>query len=565
MAAVEMKLTCPGGRFWAIAALLAFKTGSPLSRSPETWQAPKASVSAWALDSEERVPTLSHKTPPLLRFDTRVEQQQAADKRTSPKRKDRLWQEAKSLGRILRIANQDHQAELDTMTARQRRSLLVAAGVLLSVFTIASGLLLRDRKRLRSANAKLAKALTASRELQLERTALKENLQQIEHLDSIGLLAGGFAHDFNNILVSVRGNTQLTLVHSDTTDAQRELLDQVILASDRAAGLCKDILSYANSEPTPKTVVDIREVIEGTVPLVRCGLGVNIEVDMDLGDQPAMIKVDCTQIEQVLLNVLVNAGDAIASQGSIRISVEEQRLGGTPPTGFWFGEFDGHARDCVAISVLDNGQGMNSETINRIFDPFFSTRFAGRGLGLAASFGILRRHQGIVEVKSAVGKGTRFTIYLPRHDATSADQKVVLIETPLPVAPAPREPVKPATILVVDDEPSICEVVRGVLEVDGHTVITAHHGSQALELAEQHNDCLALAILDVTMPGMDGPTLAQHLLCKLPGLPIVMMTGHAQSAIRAIGNQSALILKPFDLQALRNTINARLTTELSLN
>lgn len=491
--------------------------------------------------------------------------QQAVGKKTSPKRKARWWQEANSLSRKLRLANQDHQAELDTMTARQRRSLLVAAGVLLSVLTIASGLLLRDRKRLRSANAKLAKALTASRELQLERTALKENLQQIEHLDSIGLLAGGFAHDFNNILVSVRGNTQLTMVHTDTTAAQRELLDQVILASDRAAGLCKDILSYANSEPTPKTVVDIREVIEGTVPLVRCGLGVNIEVDMDLGDQPALIKVDCTQIEQVLLNVLVNAGDAIQSQGSIRISVEEQRLGGTPPAGFWFGEFDGHARDCVAISVFDNGQGMNSETINRIFDPFFSTRFAGRGLGLAASFGILRRHQGIVEVESAVGKGTRFTIFLPRHDATSEEEEVALIETPVPVAPAPREPITPATILVVDDEPSICEVVRGVLEVDGHAVITAHHGSQALDLAEQHNDCLALAILDVTMPGMDGPTLAQHLHCKLPDLPIVMMTGHAQSAVRAIGSQSELILKPFDLQALRNTINARLTTELSLN
>ncbi|MGK0204365.1 MAG: signal transduction histidine kinase [Planctomycetota bacterium] len=489
------------------------------------------------------------------------------DQRVTPDQKTRLWHEANSLSHKLRQTTKSHEAELDAMTARQRWSLLYAAGALLFVLALASGLLLRDRKRLRRANAKLANALTASSELQLERTALKENLQQIERLDSIGLLAGGFAHDFNNILVSVRGNTQLTLIDPATTDSQRELLDQVLVASDRAAGLCKDILNYANSEPSPKDVVDVREAIEGMVPLARAGFGASVEVTMDLGDQSALVKVDCTQIEQVLLNVLVNAGDAIESHGKIHISVDDQQLDGSPPAGYWFGEFDGKARNYVAISVLDNGQGMNGETIRRIFDPFFSTRFAGRGLGLAAAFGILRSHQGIVEVQSAADKGTQFTIYLPKHDAAALppEQPTVVLQPPTPSIPRPRGAITPATILVVDDEPTICEVIRGVLEVDGHTVITAQHGIDALELAEQYCDCLDLAILDVTMPGMDGPTLAQHLRCKVLDLPIVMMTGHAPSAVGAIGGESQLLLKPFDLQALRNTINVRLTAELSLN
>lgn len=490
--------------------------------------------------------------------------QQQLDKRTPPSQRARLWQQANALSSKLRTTNEDFRRKLDEVTDREQRALIIGFTIFAVVLAAASALLLRDRKRLRTSNEQLARALDDANVLQAERTALKENLQQIERLDSIGLLAGGFAHDFNNILVSVRGNTQLALTTPETTDLQRELLEQVLLASDRAAGLCKDILNYANSQPSPKKTLDVRDAIEGMVPLARSGFGSRIELVMDLGAEAALVQADQTQIEQVILNILVNAGDAISAQGKIRISIDERKLDGSPPTGHWFGEFDGVEREYIAISVLDNGQGMNSDTIRRIFDPFFSTRFAGRGLGLAAAFGILRAHNGIVEVYSEVGHGTQFTVYLPKHHRSADADDDASGSDPEQIAMIPR-PVTPSTILVVDDEPSICDVVRGALEVDGHNVITAHQGTDALELAEENSDRIALAVLDVTMPGMDGPTLASHLQKKVPGLPTVMMTGHAESAVRTVESDSELLLKPFDLQALRNTINSQLRAPVSAN
>jgi signal transduction histidine kinase len=483
-------------------------------------------------------------------YSNRLRELQAqAAKAASSDQKRRLWQESTNLRKDLLASNRKHQAELKDMQLRQSYTLLVAGSVLFLVLALGSVMLLRDRRR-------LAKALSSSRELQAERAALEKSVQQIERLDSIGLLAGGFAHDFNNVLVSVRGNTQLALADPNITASQSELLEQVLLASDRAAGLCKDILNYAHAEPTPRTLVDMREIITGILSIARSGFGASIEVSMDLGEQPGLAHVDRTQIEQVILNLLINASEAIETQGHIHISVDSQQLSGKPPSGNWFGEFDGVPRECIAISITDDGQGMSAETIRRIFDPFFSTRFAGRGLGLATCFGILRRHEAFVEVQSTVGQGTQFTIYLPRQTAAMEPiEKPVIVPTPSQLPAIRLESSSPGKVLlVVDDEPSVCEVARAILEMDGHTVITACNGIDALELAEQYSDRLSIALLDVTMPGMDGPTLAKYLCGKVEDLSIVLMTGHAQSAVRTADRDSPLLQKPFDLQALRNTI-----------
>lgn len=482
--------------------------------------------------------------------------------RSTQDQRARLWRDSTQLRRNLRNVRDDHAAALADMAKRQNVTLMIGGGTLCTLLAIAIVMLLRSRRRSARANSELASALASSQSLQDERSALELSLRQIERLDSIGLLAGGFAHDFNNILVPIRGNAQLLSLDSQVNDSQRELVDQILHASGRAADLCSDILSYARAEPTPQEPIDIRDVVKSIMPLAQSGFGASIEVSMDLGTRSALVHADRTQLEQVLLNVLVNAGDAIPISGHIHMSIDEQTLDGTPPSGYWFGEFDGKPRECVAVSILDNGQGMNAETIRRIFDPFFTTRFAGRGLGLAASFSILRRHQGVVEVQSEVGKGTQFTIYLPKHTASSKaahEPTVVMQPQTSTEATTTAKQMGGATILVVDDEPTVCDVVRGALEIDNHRVIVAHNGVDALELAEQYSDELDLALLDVTMPNMDGPSLARHLQGKITGIAVIMMTGHAESAVRTACLKLPLIQKPFDLPGLRSTINEHLT------
>lgn len=484
-------------------------------------------------------------------------------KRSSIEQRARMWREMTELQKGLRKELDTYRRTLADYDNRLLNTLLYGGSTLLGVIAIAAGLLLRNQHRLRGTNEKLQQAITSSEQLQEEREALATNLQQIERLESIGLLAGGFAHDFNNILVAVRGNSQLLLPDEADPD-RRQMLEEILQASDRAAGLCKDILSYAHATPTPKQPTDLREILQGIVPLAKAGFGSGKEVTVDLGDAPQMANVDRVQIEQVLLNILVNAGDATGDRGHIHASIDRQQLDGRPPTGHWFGEFTGEPRAYIAMSVLDNGQGMDGETIRRIFDPFFSTRFAGRGLGLAAAFGILRRHDGIVEVQSEVGRGTQFTVYLPAHTANAGAQpdpsgEPEKVPQPQPLHSEPDADER-TTILVVDDEPEVCAVATRLLESQGHAVLTAHGGLEALELFECFNDRVALALLDVTMPDMDGQTLARHLRSKSPGLPIVLMTGHAESAVRGEIMDAPLVLKPFDLARLTAVVRDRLAT-----
>jgi len=470
----------------------------------------------------------------------------------------RIWHEMSQLRADMRDELDGYRQAADDYAERLANTVIVGSAILLSVLGFAGYLLLRNQQRLRRANEELQEALSSTQRLQEERETLANNLQQIERLESIGLLAGGFAHDFNNILVSVRGNAQL-LLGDERDDDRRSMLEEVLHASDRASGLCKDILNYAHATPSPQQPTDMREVLEGIAPLAKAGFGAGVEVTLDLGDTPRIASVDPVQIEQVFLNILVNAGDAIGERGHIHVSIDEQHLDSRPPTGHWFGDFPSEPGAFVAVSVLDNGQGMDAETIRRIFDPFFSTRFAGRGLGLAAVFGILRRHDGIVEVQSRVGQGTQFTIYLParREDAVDLGPPVELQRPEL----RDQDPkVDGATILVVDDEPEVCSVVTRLFERRGHAVLTAHGGLEALELFECCNDRVAIALLDVTMPDMDGQTLARHLRSKAPELPIVLMTGHAESAVRGDDLDVPLVLKPFDVARLAEVIRDELAT-----
>ncbi|HEB53895.1 MAG TPA: hypothetical protein ENI87_11640, partial [bacterium] len=279
--------------------------------------------------------------------------------------RSRFWREVNDLSKRLRATQRHHQEEVEDLDARLTNLALVSGGTIILLLVIASLLQLQSQRRVARANKELQEALQTSQALQEERAALQQNLQQIERLDSIGLLAGGFAHDFNNILVGVRGNAQLLQMDENLSAEQQQMLSQIVLASDRAAGLCRDILAYAHASPTPMMVIDLRDVLTGLIPLAQAGFGSGIEITLDTGNHPMPVEADRAQIEQVFLNLIVNAGDAIGDRGTIRISIDECHLGGRPPSGNWFGEFTGEPRDCIAVSVLDNGHGMPPETIRR--------------------------------------------------------------------------------------------------------------------------------------------------------------------------------------------------------
>ncbi|MCB9878784.1 MAG: response regulator [Planctomycetes bacterium] len=475
--------------------------------------------------------------------------------------RSRLWRESEQMRSEMRRSKDDYERRLAAMNNRFDRLLLWgSAGILLLVGTFA-GLLLRAKRRLERGNRELENELEARARMQQEREALERNLRQLERLDSIGMLAGGFAHDFNNILVSVLGNAQMLLEDQHMAGESREMLEQVLSSSQRAAKLCRDLMQYARETSSTRQHVDLRDLVTSLLPLARVGLGGRVEVDVRLCDAPCMVEVDTSQIEQVLMNMLVNAGDAMHGSGRIDLQVLQAQLPGHPPTGNWFGEFHGAARDCVVVSIRDHGEGMDDATIRRVFDPFFSTRFAGRGLGLAASFSALRRHGGVVEIVSARGEGACFRVYLPRSTAAQVGAAAVEPTVTLPSAPRKATPARPRAqllVLVVDDEPFVRDVARRSLERIDARVLEAADAERALQVAERHRDALSLAVLDVTMPRMDGPALARRLRELAPDLPVLFMTGHARDARHVEIANSSVVQKPFAPEALQAAVTEML-------
>ncbi len=464
---------------------------------------------------------------------------------------DRFWRETEHLRLDLRATQRRHETELAAVNDRLTRLLIGGGAAVLVLGGLFSLLLLRAKRRLEHANTMLVEQIAAAKKAQEERAALESNLRQLERLDGIGLLAGGFAHDFNNILVGVKGNAQLLLLDPQLDAARREQIEQIVASSDRAARLCKDILTYAHADGDTQRVIDVREVLESLLPIARAGFGAGIDVTIELGDQPALVNADRTQLEQVFLNLLTNAHEAIGERGRILIRVAERCIPGSPPTGHWFGEFTGSERQCVAVSVADTGQGMSNETIRRIFDPFFSTRFPGRGIGLAAAFGILRRHHGVVEVKSEPGHGSQFTVYLPRVTAAAPPSP------PAPVPQAPEAVLAPAAtrVLVVDDEPTVRNVVRRVLSSHGLHVSVVDSGAAALQELDRQGATFQLAVIDFTMPDMDGAALSTAMRRRRPDLPIVLMSGHDESMVRnAAAPDCVFLAKPFDAAELLRVV-----------
>ena len=382
-----------------------------------------------------------------------------------------------------------------------------------------------------------------------ERRQFEQHLQQVQKLESLGVLAGGIAHDFNNLLVGMLGHAGLALSEIPQNSPLRDRIQQIETCALRAAELTNQMLAYSGKgrfvvEPTDLTLV-VREMSN----LLETAISKGAKLDLQLADPlPAML-ADRTQIRQVVMNLITNASDAIGA-GVGTIAVTTGTMVATREylaQAYTSGSIE--AGEYVFLEVRDTGCGMDAETQQRIFDPFFTTKFSGRGLGLAAVLGIVRGHRGVVRIQSAPGTGTTFRILFP------ASRGVVARPAVKPGLVGAR---KQARVLVVDDEPSVRAIAREALSRAGFTVLLAEDGPDAVARVKDDQRSIDAVLMDMTMPGMNGVEAMRAMRELVPGLPVVLTSGYSeQEAQERCGDDpfTGFIQKPFAPSALVAKIN----------
>jgi nitrogen-specific signal transduction histidine kinase len=365
------------------------------------------------------------------------------------------------------------------------------------------------------------------------RRTLEEQLRQSQKMEAIGRLAAGVAHDFNNLLSVIIGRTEMLRARHAALGTP---LDLIASTAQKAAALTRQLLAFGRQQVLEARVLDFGAVVRGLAPMLRRVVREDIELLIEISGA-GHVEADPVQIEQVVLNLVVNACDAMPSGGRLTIEVDEVELG-LRPDGWRVGAPAGRY---VSLRVSDTGIGMDETTLANIFEPFFTTKDVGKGtgLGLATVYGIVTQSNGDIRVESTPGSGTSFTIYLPRVDAPLA-----------PKAPAPtreRDVAGTETIMLVEDEPDVRALMRDVLAELGYQVLVAGSSEDALRLADRITDPVDLLITDVVMSGMNGVELAERFTMKRPATKVLYMTGYSHEAVAGLGalRGSSLLQKPF--------------------
>jgi two-component system cell cycle sensor histidine kinase/response regulator CckA len=379
--------------------------------------------------------------------------------------------------------------------------------------------------------------------------ALEAQLHQAKKMEAIGQLAGGIAHDFNNLITAIRGYGELVRDSLPPGSVQRDDVEQIVQAADRAAELTRQLLAFSRREALTPRVVSPAEIVDGIVPMLRRLLGEDIELMTRAAPDVGRIRADPNMLERVVLNLAVNARDAMPGGGRLSIDIANAEFEAGPEAR----DASMPAGSYVVMAVADTGAGMDAATRERAFEPFFTTKDSGSGsgMGLATVHGAVKQSGGEILLYSEAGRGTTFRIYLPR-----VDDPVAASEAPDQI-PLPRGS---ETILLVEDEASVRDFARRSLEGLGYTVIEASNGAEALARAEHHGDSIDLLLTDVVMPGMSGRKLVKRLRASRPDLRVVMMSGFAaQQADGAALDAGAVVLnKPFARESLGRAVRRAL-------
>jgi PAS domain S-box-containing protein len=397
--------------------------------------------------------------------------------------------------------------------------------------------------------------LTEQKQAEERRRVFEEQLVQVQKLESLGILAGGIAHDFNNLLAAMGGFAELAERHLPANHAARPALTGVRDAVDRAAGLARQMLAYAGKGQTTEHVaIDLNHELHGTLRLTAAALSKNVTVQLELHPSLPCVFGDVTQIRQVLLNLIINAGEAIGdSPGRLTIRTALYQLS-ADELGESVIDRELSPGEYIRVDVIDTGCGMDEATKERIFDPFFTTKFTGRGLGLASVLGIVRGHKGTVRVKSRKNVGTNFSILLPADRTRTVPSPASAV--PAAIAPAGQK--RGPTALVVDDEQSIRMITTQMLEQLGWSVVTAADGCEAIDVFRSDSEKFNVVLLDMTMPKMNGQEVYQELRRIRREVPVIVCSGYSQDSMNFTSDAQApqFLPKPFRFDDLKRAVAA---------
>jgi len=385
-----------------------------------------------------------------------------------------------------------------------------------------------------------------------ERQELERKLLDMQKLESLGVLAGGIAHDFNNLLTAILGNAQLARLQVQRSSPLQQNLLEIERTSIQAADLCKQMLAYSGQGRIEVRMLDLNQAIRDMSQLLRVSVSKRVQLSFNLGHSLPKIRGDVSQIRQVLMNLVINASEAITTnEGSIWVSTgvvhrAKELFHGISGTG------KPEERDYVFIEIADTGCGMSEETKARIFDPFFTTKFTGRGLGLAAVLGIVRGHGGTLELESHEGEGTTFTLLFP---CVEAEHETLHKEETGPLPQWSGE----GLVLVVDDEESVRSLTTRMLESFEFSVITASDGREGVAKFAANADAITAVLLDVTMPQMSGTEVLDQIRAIRPEVPVLFMSGYMRDGeLRNLDRATDFLQKPFKIEEMQEKLRTLL-------
>ncbi len=389
-----------------------------------------------------------------------------------------------------------------------------------------------------------------------ERASLERQLQHAQRMESVGRLAGGVAHDFNNMLGVVLGQVELAKADLPPSHPVRSGLDDIERAAQRSKELTQQLLAFARRQPIVPRVLDLNEVVTSSLRILQRLIREDIRLVWRPARELWALKMDASQLDQILTNLCVNARDAITGAGSVTIDAANETLAGSAVPG----DPDLPAGDYVRLTVTDDGCGMDQKTLGHVFEPFFTTKGVGvgTGLGLSTVYGIVRQNGGAILVASEPGRGTSFVIYLPRYQGSESVRRDIKTEC--------ESRTGTETVLLVEDEPSLLGMLCIHLRRSGYNVLPAPNAQVAIELATQNAAAIRLLISDVIMPGMNGRELARHIEEIVPNVPILLMSGYTADILdwqQTAGKRVSFLQKPFVASELMKMVRVMLDSAVA--